>query len=201
MARSRNNSFKNLSRKLEDIQKEIQKTEEDIKKIAQDGKEKAQETLAEAIGDDNFTQKAGGLLVDEIGVVKVSNREYQIVAPMSGNVTVFYNYTYKGHITSKRGQTMQSYYNLPLQMYFAEYGAGIGSSPQRAIRATSGYTAKYVRKDGKWSYADLKGIHQVVKTSKAVGYMSSARKQMKEDLKEVKKRISANIRTRIKRNR
>ena len=165
-------------------------------------KEKAQEKLIKALDDNDFTQKAGGRLVDEIGVVKVSNREYQIVAPISGNVTVFYTYIYKGQTKSKRGKTMESYYNLPLQMYYAEYGAGIGiENTERAFRPSSGYTAKYVRKDGKWSYTDLKGNHKVVDTSKPVGYMASARKQMKEDLKKVKKRISANIRTTIKRNR
>ena len=176
MARSRNNSFKNLSKKLEDIQQEIQKTNEEIGKIANLGLQVAKATINTNKSKGDFTQAHKDTLSAYIRLVAKSNNEYFIIA---------------------QGDDQKINYEL----YFAEYGAGIGSSPQRALKATSGYTAKYVHKDGYWFYEDLYGKHHKVNTSIALGYMENARQEMKEKLKQLSKRTKTKIRTTIKRNR
>lgn len=197
MANKANNFFKRtkeISQALKDISERIKKTDNDIKEIAEKGKQKAQETLETALSDNDFTQKAGNRLVKEIGTIQISKNEYRVVAPISGNVDIPYT-------VEHRHQIEQHSYNLPLQMYFAEYGAGLALKENKVAytRLSSGYTPKNRYKTG-WAYEDLQGKYHFVNTSKAVGYMKSARQEMRQELKNLSKDLKAQFRTRIMRN-
>lgn len=172
---------KNIKRKIDNILDKLDKLPKEVEKVAEKALETAKNTLEKgaSVGvKGGFTQKYGKLLADEIGLVAKGEYGYQIVAPMSGNPEIAY------------------------QMYFAEYGAGVDASPERSkgFILSSGYTAKYVHKDGYWTYKDLAGDIQKVNTSIPIGYMASARKEIKKGFKNLSVEIKNTIHTRIKRN-
>ena len=169
---------KNISKKIQSIIDELDGLDKEIAQVAQKGLETAKQTLSEKVTDNKFTQKYGILLVNEIGLIETAKNQYQIVAPMSNDPELAY------------------------QMYFAEYGAGIGAyeDSERFLRPTSGYVATRVNKDGYWWYYDLTVKVKRTNTSIAVGYMKSARKLMTKEMKNLSKRLKTKIHTRIKRN-
>ena len=173
---------KNISNKIKGIIEELDGINKEVAQVAEKGLMTARRTLASKVNNNDFTQKYGEALIMEIGLVEKSPNNYEIVAPMSGNPEIAY------------------------QMYFAEYGAGVGANgidgktSQRTLRATSGYTPTKVDENGYWTYYDLQGHHHTVNTSIAVGYMETARKEMTIEMKNLSKRLKTKIHTRIKRN-
>lgn len=190
-----------IAKKLNTTQKAIQELADSTNEIANAGLQYAKMKLALAVNDPDFTQKYGYSLVDEIAIEQKSIFNYTIYAPKSGDNDIKYN------------------------MYFAEYGAGLGAS--QAERSATGvvelnYVPTRVIQDGKyqgyWFYHLLQPEPYVNKegevaitmtgftnTSKAVNYMWSARRLMgnllKEQIQKCEKKIGAKFKvsTRIKR--
>lgn len=168
---------KNISSKIDKIIKELKGVNQEIAKIAKEGIDEAQRTLASATFNENFTQKYGMQLIDEIGLVETSPNSYRIVAPISGDE------------------------EMALQMYYAEYGAGVGAnnSLDKSPRAISGYKAQWTSKYGYWSYKTLQGKWHRVNTSEPANYMFRARNLMRLKMKQLKIRLQTRVRTTIQR--
>ena len=190
-----------IAKKLNTTQKAIQELADSTNEIANAGLQYAKMKLALAVNDPDFTQKYGYSLVDEIAIEQKSIFNYTIYAPKSGDNDIKYN------------------------MYFAEYGAGLGAS--QAERSATGvveldYVPTRIIKEGEfagyWFYNLLEPEPYVNKegevaitmtgftnTSKAVNYMWSARRLMgnllKEQIQKCEKKIGAKFKvsTRIKR--
>lgn len=190
-----------IAKKLNTTQKAIQELADSTLEIAEKGLEHAKMKLALAVNYPDFTQKYGFSLVDEIAIEQKSIFNYTIYAPKSGDNDIKYN------------------------MYFAEYGAGLGAS--QAERSAKGvvelnYVPTRVIQDGEyqgyWFYNLLQPEPYVNKegevaitmtgftnTSKAVNFMWSARRLMgimlKRQIQNCEKKIGAKFKvsTRIKR--
>ena len=190
-----------IAKKLNTTQKAIQELADSTNEIANAGLQYAKMKLALSVNDPDFTQKYGYSLVDEIAIEQKSIFNYTIYAPKSGDNDIKYN------------------------MYFAEYGAGLGAS--QAERSATGvveldYVPTRIIKEGEfagyWFYNLLEPEPYVNKegevaitmtgftnTSKAVNYMWSARRLMgnllKEQIQKCEKKIGAKFKvsTRIKR--
>lgn len=169
---------KNITKKIDKIIEDLKGINKEVAQIARSGLDVAKLNLAKGVQYTNFTQKHGEQLVNEIGLVEISPNNYQIVAPISGNQEIVY------------------------EMYFAEYGAGIGrkNSLDKSLKAKSGYVPKYVHKDGYWLYKDLNGEVHRVNTSTPINFMFIARSVMRREMKDLSKKLKTKIRTRIKRN-
>lgn len=161
-----------ISKKLDKIIKALDKFEQTPEQIAQEGLQTAQINLAVSVDTPEFTQKHGMSLVDEIGVRQVSEHKYEVYAPVT-----------------------QGDNEIAYEMYFAEYGAGLGASMAKNI-PTGATELVYIptqnRSDGYWWYpyvepkevVNKKGetimaSHGFTNTSIAVNYMWSARQTMK----------------------
>lgn len=190
-----------IAKKLNTTQKAIQELADSTLEIAEKGLERAKMKLALAVNDPDFTQKYGFSLVDEIAIEQKSVFNYIVYAPKSGDNDIKYN------------------------MYFAEYGAGLGAS--QAERSAKGvvelnYVPTRVIKEGEfagyWYYNLLEPEPYVNKegevaitmtgftnTSKAVNFMWSARRLMgimlQRQIQNCEKKIGAKFKvsTRIKR--
>lgn len=190
-----------IAKKLNTTQKAIQELADSTNEIANAGLQHAKMKLALAVNDPDFTQKYGFSLVDEIAIEQKSIFNYTIYAPKSGDNDIKYN------------------------MYFAEYGAGLGAS--QAERSATGvvkldYVPTRIIKKGEfagyWYYNLLEPEPYVNKegevaitmtgftnTSKAVNYMWSARRLMgnllQRQIQNCEKKIGAKFKvsTRIKR--
>ena len=163
-----------IAKKLNTTQKAIQELADSTNESANAGLQYAKMKLALAVNDPDFTQKYGYSLVDEIAIEQKSIFNYTIYAPKSGDNDIKYN------------------------MYFAEYGAGLGAS--QAERSAKGvveldYVPTRVIQDGEyqgyWFYNLLQPEPYVNKegevemttigftnTSGAVNFMWSARRLM-----------------------
>ena len=147
-----------ITKKIDGIITELKGINKEVAKISRYGRQVAKTTLM--LGSTNantadleFMQKHGQSLAFEIGLVQTSPNTYEIVAPMSGKEDIAY------------------------EMYFAEYGAGLGSKmatknvartydssktpPLQDLRPKSGYvrsptlgnaTLKYGYSLGDWWY-------------------------------------------------
>lgn len=190
-----------IAKKLNTTQKAIQELADSTLEIAEKGLEHAKMKLALAVNDPDFTQKYGFSLVDEIAIEQKSVFNYIVYAPKSGDNDIKYN------------------------MYFAEYGAGLGAS--QAERSAKGvvelnYVPTRVIQDGEyqgyWFYNLLQPEPYVNKegevaitmtgftnTSGAVNFMWSARRLMgimlQRQIQNCEKKIGAKFKvsTRIKR--
>lgn len=150
----------------------IDRLQKSTKSIAEQGLLTAKTTLASAVDLEDFTQKHGEFLVDEIGISKFSASGYKVYAPIT-----------------------QGDNEIAYEMYFAEYGAGLGASvakntPKGATEFI--YIPTKVNEEGYWFYP-LIAPQEVVKkngeidvvtakytnTSVAVNYMWAARQTMK----------------------
>lgn len=169
MAKKQKRQF---SRKLKATANLFKKIDKDgLKVIAEQSLAVAKQTLADGVSEPNFTQKYGDILIEEIGLENDNPQTYRIFAP----------------ITNTR--------EMKLQMYFAEYGAGVDAMRGGNI-PSSGYTPhapKY--ENGKWEYYTLMGEKRLTNTSIPVGYMREARRFAKDNLVEQ----IAKIKTQIKR--
>lgn len=197
----RNNASKMLSRALKVIEK-VKK--EDLKEIAEKCVETAKDTLSLTITNPDFTQKHEFDLVNEIGYLKTAPNEYSIIAPLSNNP------------------------EIELEMYYAEYGAGIGTSKERSIRPKTNYvrTGGTTKKGGEtfkppsgyWFYpligkewveykVDKLGrprrkVHDrwgYTNTSEPANYMFEARETAKKEFKKLGEKVEQRIKTNIKR--
>lgn len=169
---------KDISKNIDGIIKELKGLDKEIAEIARKGLGVAQLNLSKAMGYSQFTQKHGEQLVNEIGLMQVAPKEYKIYAPVSGDREIAY------------------------EMYYAEYGAGIGANfaLDKQNRPISGYIPKYTRKEGGyWGYYDLEGNLHIVNTSMPVNYMYNARSVMKRAMKKLSTKLQTKIRTAIKR--
>lgn len=190
-----------IAKKLNTTQKAIQELADSTLEIAEKGLEHAKIKLALAVKDPDFTQKYGFSLVDEIAIEQKSVFNYIVYAPKSGDNDIKYN------------------------MYFAEYGAGLGAS--QAERSATGvvkldYVPTRIIKKGEfagyWYYNLLEPEPYVNKegevaitmtgftnTSRAVNFMWSARRLMgimlQRQIQNCEKKIGAKFKvsTRIKR--
>lgn len=190
-----------IAKKLNTTQKAIQELADSTNEIANAGLQYAKMKLALAVNDPDFTQKYGFSLVDEIAIEQKSVFNYIVYAPKSGDNDIKYN------------------------MYFAEYGAGLGAS--QAERSAKGvvelnYVPTRVIKEGDfagyWYYNLLEPEPYVNKegevamtmigftnTSGAVNFMWSARRLMgimlQRQIQNCEKKIGAKFKvsTRIKR--
>lgn len=191
-----------IAKKLNTTQKAIQELADSTNEIAEKGLEHAKIKLSLAINDPDFTQKYGYSLVDEIAIEQKSVFNYIVYAPKSGdNEKIKYN------------------------MYFAEYGAGLGAS--QAERSATGvveldYVPTRIIKEGEfagyWYYNLLEPEPYVNKegevemttigftnTSRAVNFMWSARRLMgimlQRQIQNCEKKIGAKFKvsTKIKR--
>lgn len=190
-----------IAKKLNTTQKAIQELADSTLEIAEKGLEHAKMKLALAVNDPDFTQKYGFSLVDEIAIEQKSIFNYTIYAPKSGDNDIKYN------------------------MYFAEYGAGLGAS--QAERSATGvveldYVPTRIIKKGEfagyWYYNLLEPEPYVNKegevaitmtgftnTSGAVNFMWSARRLMgimlQRQIQNCEKKIGAKFKvsTKIKR--
>lgn len=196
----------NISKQLNNVKKVIEKvTKEDIKRIAEKGVQVAKDTLLLSVLDEDFTQKHEYSLVDEIGLKQNSSSRFTIVAPMSDDPEIVY------------------------EMYYAEYGAGIGADnrKQKSVIRKSGYVrtggnalAKFgVDLNGYWFYpligkewvenkTDKKGRPRTkthgrwgyTNTSEPANYMYEARKAVQKEFKALGDKVNQRIKTNIKRN-
>ncbi len=165
-------------------------------KIAEEGQNVAKQTLASAISSSDFTQKHGEALVEEIGISKFSANGYQVYAPISGDNE-----------------------QIKYEMYFAEYGAGLGASEAKSTPigiAAYNYMPQFVIQEGKhtgyWFYPLLEQRPYVNKegelkmsskgftnTSIAANYMWAAREKMKQLLNAEISKCSKKIGVKFKR--
>lgn len=178
---------KKIQKRIAFTQKQLARLEAKAKDIAEEGKAAAQTKLAMAIGDAGFTQKHGSSLVDEIGVKKAGKSAYAVYAPITGDNEIKY------------------------EMYFAEYGAGVGADtaehkPTNLVKLdykTTNATAHgwnypvepYIRID-KLGRKRVKR-YKFTNTSKAVGYMWTARQTMKIKLKDALKKFEKKARVKL----
>lgn len=190
-----------IAKKFNTTQKAIQELADSTNEIANAGLQYAKMKLALAVNDPDFTQKYGFSLVDEIAIEQKSIFNYTIYAPKSGDNDIKYN------------------------MYFAEYGAGLGAS--QAERSATGvveldYVPTRIIKEGEfagyWYYNLLEPEAYVNKEgevemttigftniSGAVNFMWSARRLMgimlQRQIQKCEKKIGAKFKvsTRIKR--
>lgn len=165
--------------------------------IANESLEVARSTLAAAINLNDFTQKHEMSLVHEIGVKRTTSKKgdiskgnaYKVYAPVSGDNEIAY------------------------EMYFAEYGAGIGAAmnphPPTPI-ADLHYTDTKVDIDGYWYYRLIypkiktdtlgrlrKKSYNRVNTSRAVNYMWSARTYARTRLKAYKRGLIKELNVKV----
>ena len=173
MAKPRHKPFARLSKSIEEIQKEIDDLKNRTKEIAEYGLLEAKTVLQNGKNNEKVYQRHKEYLSGYINLIQKSETQYEIVAS-SDNQEIQYN------------------------LFFAEYGAGISKS---FSFVRSGYTPQYTNQYGYWFYKDENEVKHYINASEPIHYMSKAKKEMREKMKEVKKRISANIRTTIKRNR
>lgn len=203
---AKNKSIYSGSKKISQIINVVQKVKtEDIERISKKSLDEAKNALLMTVSNKNFTQKHEYSLVNEIGLEKVSNSQYKIVAPISNDLEIKY------------------------EMYFAEYGAGVGSSSARSIRPRSGYvrtqsmgnaTLKYGHSlKGYWYYPLLnkewveyktdklgrprKKVHGrwgYTNTSTPANYMWTAREVARKEFRLLGEKIEQRIKTDIKRN-
>lgn len=162
--------YKRIAKKLKTTQKAVASFADKTKEIAEEGAQYAKMILSLAVESTTFTQKHGKELVNEIGVSQFLSNGYKIYAPISGDEQIKY------------------------EMYFAEYGAGLGASEAK-FSATGAVSLNYVptqiRDDGTWAYPLLEPVNTVNKkgelkkyyynitnTSEAVNFMYLARAQM-----------------------
>lgn len=162
--------YKRIAKKFKTTQKAVASFADKTKEIAEEGAQYAKMILSLAVESPTFTQKHGKELVNEIGVSQFSSNGYKIYAPISGDEQIKY------------------------EMYFAEYGAGLGASEAK-FSATGAVSLNYVptqiRDDGTWAYPLLEPVNTVNKkgelkkyyynitnTSEAVNFMYLARAQM-----------------------
>lgn len=163
--------------------------------IAQEGQSVAKQTLASVVSSSDFTQKHGEALVEEIGISKFSANGYQVFAPISGDN------------------------EIRNEMYFAEYGAGLGASVAKSTPtgvAGYNYIPQFVIQEGEhagyWFYPLLEPRPYVNKegelkmsskgftnTSVAANYMWSAREKMKQLLNAEISKCSKKIGVKFKR--
>lgn len=158
----------------------IDRLQKSTASIAQAGCNKAKEVLAAAIYSPDFTQKHEQLLVNEIGVSEFSATGYKVYAPIT-----------------------QGDNNLAYEMYFAEYGAGLGASMAKSTPkgvTELVYIPTTEHYDGYWFYPFFPkdvpkeiikkngepalSTHGFTNTSIAVNYMWSARQEMKRLLNQ-----------------
>lgn len=178
MAKSKlKQQYKNIANKIKTTQKAVAAFGDKAKTIANDGLQHAKMILALAVESPTFTQKHGEELVNEIGLSEFSSNGYKIYAPVSGDNEIRY------------------------EMYFAEYGAGLGAS-QAKSSAKGAVALNYVRtqtphKDGSWTYplitpelkvndeGEIKEYtYAITNTSEAVNYMYSARVLMSMEMQQ-----------------
>ncbi len=162
--------YKRIAKKLKTTQKAVALFADKAKEIAEEGAQYAKKILSLAIESPTFTQKHGEKLVNEIGVSQFSSNGYKIYAPISGDEEIKY------------------------EMFFAEYGAGLGASEAK-FSATGAVSLNYVptkiKDDGTWAYplveptktlnkkGELKTYYyNITNTSEAVNFMYLAREQM-----------------------
>lgn len=162
------------------INKALNKLQASSEIIAKDGLEMAQATLIAAVSSPDFTQKHGEMLINEIGIQKISKNGYQVYAPVSGDN------------------------EIRNEMYFAEYGAGLGASEAKSTPtgvAAYNYVPTTVIKKGDYAgywfyplleprpYVNKKGELKIsskgfTNTNVAANYMWAARQAMKTTLKQ-----------------
>lgn len=165
--------------------------------IANESLEIARSTLTAAIPLADFTQKHGADLINEIGIKKTlpskvdisKGNAYKIYAPVSGDNEIAY------------------------EMYFSEYGAGIGASQNEhppTPLADLHYVATKVQPNGYWQYRleqpliridklgrPRKKNYNYVNTSRAVNYMWHARTYARMRLKEYKKGLIKELKVKV----
>ena len=184
-----------VSRKINATINAVTRLQKSTLKIAEEGQSVAKQTLASAISSPDFTQKHEIELVKEIGISEFSANGYQVYAPVSGDN------------------------EIRNEMYFAEYGAGLGAS--EAMSTPTGvagynYIPKYIigsgEKAGYWFYPLLEPRPYVNKegdlkmsskgftnTSVAANYMWAAREKMKQLLNAEISQCSKKIGVKFKR--
>ena len=171
---------KNVTKTINEIIKTVKGLDKEVAEIAKKGLETAKSTLSYVAPIPNFTQKHRRLLVEEIGLIQTAPNEYKIVAPLSGNTEIAY------------------------EMYYAEYGAGIGAmnNLDKSSRPISAYTPHYQTMDeeGYWKYYELDGTVSKVNTSEPANYMYMARKRIRKEMNNTTVKMRTKIRTVIKRN-
>lgn len=185
---------KKIQNRITLTQRQLERLQAKAKDIAEEGKAAAQTKLTMAIGEPEFTQKHGSSLVEEIGVKKAGKSAYVVYAPITGDNEIKH------------------------EMYFAEYGAGVGADtaehhPTKLTKLD--YTTTNATSFG-WNYPVLtpyiridklgrkrKKHYKFTNTSKAVGYMWTARQTMKIKVKEAltacEKKAGFKFKTSIKR--
>lgn len=170
---------KNIANSIKQIIQDLEGIDKELAEISKKGLETAQRTLIIESQNPNFTQKHGQLLANEIGLIENDINQYEIYAPVSGDPDIAY------------------------EMYYAEYGAGVGSSNalDKSSRMGSGYIP-HTRADGYWVYPLIDGTwSSLVNTSEPANYMYQARQTIRQEMKKLKIKLQTKIRTRIKRNR
>lgn len=163
------------------INKALNKLQASSEMIANEGLQMAQATLVAAASSHDFTQKHGEMLMNEIGIQKISKNGYKVYAPVSGDNEI-----------------------IKYEMYFAEYGAGLGASEAKSTPtgvAAYNYIPQFVIQEGEhagyWFYPLLEPRPYVNKegelkisskgftnTSVAANYMWAARQAMKTTLNQ-----------------
>ena len=174
MGKPRHKPFARLSKSFEEIQKEIDNLKKSVKDVAEYGLFEAKTALQNGKNNDNVYQRNKEFLSGYINLVQKNQTEYEIVAS-SDNQEIQYN------------------------LFYAEYGAGISSV--FTVGMQSGYIPQYTNQYGYWFYKDAYGQKHYINSSEPIRYMYNAKEAMRKQMKQIKKRISANIRTTIKRNR
>lgn len=189
MAKSKlKKQYKYIANKIKTTQKAVAAFGDKAKTIANDGLQHAKLILALAIESPTFTQKHGEQLVNEIGLSEFSSNGYKIYAPIT-----------QGDMSNP--DSMERANAIKYEMYFAEYGAGLGAS-QAKSSAKGAVALNYVRtqtprKDGSWTYPlitpELKVNDEgeireydyaITNTSEAVNYMYSARVLMSIEMQQ-----------------
>lgn len=182
--------YKRIAKKLKTTQKAVALFADKAKEIAEEGAQYAKMILSLAVESPEFTQKHGAELVNEIGVSQFSSNGYKIYAPISGDEELKY------------------------EMYFAEYGAGLGANEAK-FSATGAVALNYVpteiRDDGTWAYplvepqkvVNKKGelktyYYRITNTSEAVNFMYFARVQMALKMQEAIKNCEKTMKGKFK---